>query len=992
MGSDFEKGVVDHRGRVYDPSRSLNGIHTGLFVVDGSIIPTAVGVNPLLTISGLAERIAALMNADATLDMTPKPFNRTTYVEVGPPVGLHFTEEMKGYCTAGIQGEALEDYREGERLGRQAGHRLSVWLWIAVEHLDVFLDNPDHEALVSGYVDYAPLGGKRMIERGRFNVSVDTPQTHTRHMRYSLQFRASDGQPYLLTGFKELRDDRGWDAWSDNTTLFTTIYRGTTPSSQVYGRGVIHVLIWDLVEQVASFRVHNASTTTAAQEALNRFGAFFFGELWATYVNRSSVSTPSDDRLETELEKSLREESNNPTIARRLIELKKRLAKYGEAARLYDILIHADPQNVAPIREKAEIYRKMGDERLYLSTLKQADELTTRSTFEENLGKAITIREFETKGLTFFGDFEWELQSHVNVLLGRNGYGKTHLLRALVAMLQYDEEIVPEFFQGSSSTAQMRVDINRESSIASTVRSSFVFDKTFGKVPVLAIPDVRYIDKSKRTIGVAEEKVTDVSSGGAWHFLRQESYEGLILNFLYDRCLDYFEKRTFNQPAFNLIQGVIKRLTSEAFEFREIKRLDNAQFEILVATEGNKNHPLHLQKASQGTLSIVAMFGMIYNFLRKVYGDLGDDLLKRQAIVVIDEIDSHLHPSWQQMILQLLRETFEHVQFIVTAHSPLVIAGCRRKEVAVLVRKTDDRFAVEVIPRHFIGATAAEIYTDVFNIEEKDQTYKDYDVLLPEKDEIRTRVAELKTLASRSPEEEKSLEKYQDDLQYLEEFPKVKEKREAKETIEDIQMAYKAKADELEGTKSQLQNLQEQARSADQADNELAATMEKFLNEQHDEAILAGSISDLLSQKNKLELAIPIREKVAELRPDNPSVLHSLAQDYLMARQYEKVISVSQQALEIAPDDIVSLRNLATGLWHTRSFEEAEKAYRKALQLHPDDLQSTIALARLLYTRQKFEEAAAVCRTGLNYHPHNEELTEISKDCKDEQYGERAEG
>jgi cholesterol oxidase len=102
-------------------------------------------------------------------------------------------------------------------------------------------------------------------------------------MRYSLQFRASDGQLYSLTGFKEVRDDRGWDAWSDNTTLFTTIYRGTTPSTQVYGRGVIHVLIWDLVEQVASFRVHNVSPR-ATWRALSRFGAFFFGELWDTYV------------------------------------------------------------------------------------------------------------------------------------------------------------------------------------------------------------------------------------------------------------------------------------------------------------------------------------------------------------------------------------------------------------------------------------------------------------------------------------------------------------------------------------------------------------------------------------------------------------------------------------------------------------------------------------------------------------------------------------
>ena len=225
-----------------------------------------------------------MINADASLDAAPKPLNRITYVEVQPLVGLHFTEEMKGHFTAGIVGERLEDYQDGEHRGRDAGNRLSVWLWIAIDNLDLFLNNAEHEALVSGYVDYAPLGGKRMIERGRFNLYVATPQADTKHMRYALQFIGNDGQPYLLAGFKDVRDDRGWDAWSDNTTLFTTIYRGTTPNDPIVGRGVMHVLIWDLVEQIASFRVHNAPSPTAALQALNRFGGFFFGELWDTYL------------------------------------------------------------------------------------------------------------------------------------------------------------------------------------------------------------------------------------------------------------------------------------------------------------------------------------------------------------------------------------------------------------------------------------------------------------------------------------------------------------------------------------------------------------------------------------------------------------------------------------------------------------------------------------------------------------------------------------
>ena len=66
MGATAAEGVVNHRGQVFDPAagRDSRAVQPGLYVADASIVPTALGNNPLLTISALVERIAEMIVAD----------------------------------------------------------------------------------------------------------------------------------------------------------------------------------------------------------------------------------------------------------------------------------------------------------------------------------------------------------------------------------------------------------------------------------------------------------------------------------------------------------------------------------------------------------------------------------------------------------------------------------------------------------------------------------------------------------------------------------------------------------------------------------------------------------------------------------------------------------------------------------------------------------------------------------------------------------------
>ena len=96
---------------------------------------------------------------------------------------------------------------------------------------------------------------------------------------------------------------------------------------------------------------------------------------------------------------------------------------------------------------------------------------------------------------------------------------------------------------------------------------------------------------------------------------------------------------------------------------------------------------LKVDMLSDGIRSILATVGDIAYRCVKLNPHLGDRAaLESKGVVLIDEVDMHLHPSWQQLILQQLAQTFPLIQFIVTTHSPQVLSTVTRENIRIIRR------------------------------------------------------------------------------------------------------------------------------------------------------------------------------------------------------------------------------------------------------------------------------------------------------------------
>jgi predicted ATP-binding protein involved in virulence len=133
---------------------------------------------------------------------------------------------------------------------------------------------------------------------------------------------------------------------------------------------------------------------------------------------------------------------------------------------------------------------------------------------------------------------------------------------------------------------------------------------------------------------------------------------------------------------YETFKSIISQFMKEINELNEMPEIYySPQFGELVYKDSKEE--MAISKLSAGYQSLLWMI-MDLAYRECLLNPELSDKSEIKGIVLIDEVDMHLHPKWQWNIIKALRTTFENVQFIIATHSPIVISSAKEANLILL--------------------------------------------------------------------------------------------------------------------------------------------------------------------------------------------------------------------------------------------------------------------------------------------------------------------
>lgn len=340
-----------------------------------------------------------------------------------------------------------------------------------------------------------------------------------------------------------------------------------------------------------------------------------------------------------------------------------------------------------------------------------------------------------------------DFESNMNVFIGINGAGKSTILHAIrilmswfIARMQakkgrglsitdndithgedfcklaisFDNDIKWMLYKRRSAIRKSQTeksDLSEMNSFITSFYDSFLTkDGTLTHVPMIA-----YYGVDRAVTDVP----TDVSSK---HLLNPiDVYNGFgdeKLNFRF--FFEWFKEKEDieneeyrnNNGAFEAdrqLEAVRLALESALPEYKHL-RIRRNPMAILIDKNGEE---FNFEELSDGEKCYITLIGDIARKLAMASPQTSNSL-NEPGIVFIDEIDLHLHPSWQQNVIENLNHAFPHVQFIITTHSPFIISSTKKSESNKIV--VLDNGNLQTVNHDVYGASVEDILLGVFGL------------------------------------------------------------------------------------------------------------------------------------------------------------------------------------------------------------------------------------------------------------------------------------
>lgn len=211
----------------------------------------------------------------------------------------------------------------------------------------------------------------------------------------------------------------------------------------------------------------------------------------------------------------------------------------------------------------------------------------------------------------------------------------------------------------------------------------------------------------------------------------------------------------YKLPVLETVRRAIESFVDQKYHSPRIE-LHPLRF-VMTEGIGNFSRSLRIEQMSDGYKIIIAMVADIASRMAEANPAM-ENPLESSGIVLIDEIDLHLHPKWQRVVVHQLLKTFPNVQFILTTHSPVIITGAASEAQVIHLDIKNSYDDIEVIQNLETMDVGQILLSDMFGLKSLQSPVWDKKIQWRDK---------LLSKAELSTEEQKELDFLNDELSVL---------------------------------------------------------------------------------------------------------------------------------------------------------------------------------------------------------------------------------